>query len=670
MADLNVDDYLNDATKWTEPDPAYLGDVLVAVGGHPSATDRAACATNLVNLSVHSPVAVAYVHASDMDAIQVCHSLTRFPAVLGDASPMDNRVVALQGKSLDGSIPIIFPADAFERTTVRAYRLPIIVGATGHGAAPPVFQAGPHGGGVADTDEVIVRKVMTLPPPAAGTAVGLVPSGRYTHAAFHNVLLNTGLTNPDVHIQAVWRPVSDWFRAALTDTAGGGVSVAVAPVDVTAPHNTFRTNAWAIRVKSEIKSRAGVGGPGLTNNVFNAGVADLRTTLNDNATRRLEFERARNERSFTERHGSQLADRMHRLCGVAADADLPEVHQLLAKSTSKSRDYAIINNLFQERATSSTVPLTAANSPIATTTLVDDVFRSFTPATSGLTFGRGLTPFAIVCDGHQESHALIRLMKQAEVAESSSSLTLSDAERLTSTDVKFPTTPFFAGEKLYGWSVVIDVFHGRNTDVANSVRAFATNTVPHLRRIHDQMADTPAVGMDLVCRVLYEAQQIYYLYARELGAGNAPPPPSFQDIENKVVTYRVTSLSPLPATWYNKIDAPTNANRPSGSSSNSSVRGQAGASSAFNTSAFNTNADRRLLSRFRDSGHSTISALMQGHDVTIPKHGNQQVCLTWALKGECSTGCRRQAQHVRYGRSTVQALHSMLDACGVANSQE
>ena len=124
MADLNVDDCLNDAAKWTEPDPAYLGDVLVAVRGYPSATDRAVCATNLVNLSVHSPVAVACVHASDVDAIQVCHSLTRFPAVLGDPAPMDNRVVALQGKSLDGSIPIIFPAEAFERTTIRAHRLP------------------------------------------------------------------------------------------------------------------------------------------------------------------------------------------------------------------------------------------------------------------------------------------------------------------------------------------------------------------------------------------------------------------------------------------------------------------------------------------------------------------------------------------------------------------
>ena len=255
MANLNVDDDLNNAAKWTEPDPPHLANILIAVGGHPSATDRAACATNLVNLCVHSPVAVAYVHAADVDAIQVCHSLTRFPAVLGDPTPMDNRVVALQGKSLDGSIPIVFPPEAFERTTVRALRLPIIIGAIGHGAAPPVFRTEPHGGGVADTDEVNVQKVMTLPPPAAGTAIGLVPSGRYTHAAFHNVLLNAGLSDPDVNIQALWFPVCNWFRSASTDTGGGDVSVAVAPVDVTAPHNTFRTNAWAVRTKGEIKSQ-------------------------------------------------------------------------------------------------------------------------------------------------------------------------------------------------------------------------------------------------------------------------------------------------------------------------------------------------------------------------------------------------------------------------------
>ena len=92
---------------------------------------------------------------------------------------------------------------------------------------------------------------------------------------------------------------------------------------------------------------------------------------------------------------------MYRFCAVAADNNLPECHRLLAKSTAKSWDYAILQNLFQERcAASATIPLTAANSPLATTTLVDDVFRSFSPAGSGLIFGKGLSPFAIVCEGH------------------------------------------------------------------------------------------------------------------------------------------------------------------------------------------------------------------------------------------------------------------------------
>ena len=668
MADLDIAAYLHEPGNWGVADPPFLADVIPAVGGAPSATDRNACAINLLNLAIHTPVALAYVHSADQDAIHICHTLTRFPAVLGEPTPMDNCVVALQGKFCDRAIPIVFPPEAFARIDVRALRLNVITGAAGHGAAPPVFRTGPHGGGVADTDVLNVRRAMVLPPPSAGTAVDLVPSGRYTHIAFNNVILNAGLNHADAAVQALWAPIEAWYRAASTDAGAAGaaptVSIAINPIDTTAPANTFRLNSWAVRVKNDLKSRAGVGGPGLTNNVFNAGVTTLKDTMDANTNARLQFERDRNERSFTERHGTQLAQRMHRLCSVAADIDLPEVHRLLAKSASKSRDYAIINNLCQERCIASAIPLTASNSPLATTTLVDDVFRSFNPAPSGLTFARGLSPFAIVCEGHSESHELSKLMKQAEVAESSSSLSLADAERLTSSDLKFPTTPYFAGEKLYGWSIVVDVFHGRNTDIANAVRGFATRIVPHLHRIHDLMADTPAMGMDLVCRVLYEAQQVYFHYTRELGAGTAPACPTFAEIENKVVTYRVSSLNQLPGPWYSKMDAPANSSRGQ-TNPGPSVREQAGAAASFNA-----HADRRLLNRYRASGNSTISSLLQGHDVTVPEHGGQPVCLTWALKGECSSGCRRKRQHVRYSRSTNQAIHALLDACGVANSQE
>ena len=79
--------------------------------------------------------------------------------------------------------------------------------------------------------------------------------------------------------------------------------------------------------------------------------------------------------------------------------------------------------------------------------------------------------------------------------------------------------------------------------------------------------------------------------------------------------------------------------------------------------------DRRLLNRFRDSEHSSITAMMDGHSPIVPKHSGKEVCLSWALKGECSASCKRGKQHVRYSRDTNSQIHKLLDECGVANPQ-
>ncbi len=85
---------------------------------------------------------------------------------------------------------------------------------------------------------------------------------------------------------------------------------------------------------------------------------------------------------------------------------------------------------------------------------------------------------------------------------------------------------------------------------------------------------------------------------------------------------------------------------------------------------FNPNPDARLVGRFRDSNHATITAMMQGHNAHIPKPGANPVCLVWALKGECSATCKRKAQHVRYSRDTSAKLHELLDTSGVGKAQE
>jgi len=384
--------------------------------------------------------------------------------------------------------------------------------------------------------------------------------------------------------------------------------------------------------------------------------------MDDNATARLQFERDRLDKTITEKHGDSLAQRMHNLCNCVDDNGLPEVHRLLAKS-NKHRDYGILASLFSERASASPVPLTYATAPIPTTKLVEDVFRSFQVAGTGLVFTQGLSPFAIICEGHAEMDTVRRMVKKAELAEGGTSMTLADAERLTSADVRFPTVPQVGAEKLYGWSVGADVFHGVNHDVCLSIRQYVINIGPALHRVAEQ-AGTAAAGMDLVNRVLYESQQEYFQYVTALANGGRPPVPTFADIQSKVLTYRCESLSPLPASWYALVDAPAPTNRRIPQDT-AGPRQQSGSAPTFNTFA-----DRTLLRRFRDSEFSTISAMMAGKEVTIPQHASKDVCLVWALKGECSGTCRRKAQHVRYSRGTTSELHSLLDDCGVANPQE
>ena len=106
------------------------------------------------------------------------------------------------------------------------------------------------------------------------------------------------------------------------------------------------------------------------------------------------------------------------------------------------------------------------------------MFRDFTPASAGLVFASGLTPFAIVCKGHAEAFENMQLMKKTKLLKAGSSMSLQDAELIASADVKLPSTAHFAGKKLCGWSVVIDVFHGVAHGMANCPQ-LRDHRVPH-----------------------------------------------------------------------------------------------------------------------------------------------------------------------------------------------
>ena len=596
----------------------------------------------------------------------MAHAPSVYPADPSNATPFDNLLVMLQGSNSDMALPVCFPNTVGTRIVdTRCLRSANILASLS--AAPPVLMEGPHAAGTADTDLVSTRAMMLLPPSSAGEVLAAAPRGRFSRIGFLNNILTPKLSSSDADVVAMWRPVESWFRVASTQNTAGACVTEVDPTTSAVPVEIMALSAWGTSIKDRLMAQAGVGGPGLTNLAFNAGVASLQQTMNQNAANRLQFERDRNERSFTQRHGASLAQRLHRLTGAADDSGLPEAHRLLAKSSKKGTDYAMLGNMFRERAIASTVPLTAANAPLATTKLVDDVFRNFVPAGTGLVFAQGLSPFAIVCEGHKEAHAASLLISRASTVESGTSITLQDAEAITTNEAKFPASAYFAGEKLCGWSVVVDVFHGSNHAVATNVRNFVINVVPSLHHLEMQMADTPRAGLDLVCRVLYEAQQEYFHWGRQVAAlgPTGVRVPDFDRILDKVITYRPASLSQLPQPWYRMVDAPVNTSAPAVTPAvaSNSPRGQAGAATVVNP-----NCNREIMQRFAGSGHSTINSLLNGRGSDIiPKYRNKPVCLTWALKGECTSGCRRRDQHVSYPRTTWQALDGMLDTCGVAD---
>jgi hypothetical protein len=172
---------------------------------------------------------------------------------------------------------------------------------------------------------------------------------------------------------------------------------------------------------------------------------------------------------------------------------------------------------------------------------------------NGLTLGKGLTPFAIVCEGHDKVEHIKELVKKAELVEGSASVSLSDASSLTTTDIRLPTLVHIAVEKLLGWSVVVDVFHGQVKPIAISVRDAVRDIAPYLNRLVHQSAVTETVGMEHVCRVMFDFQQDYFAFLHRLAADPNAPVPTFQETINKVATYCTSGLSELPHGWYSHL---------------------------------------------------------------------------------------------------------------------
>jgi hypothetical protein len=655
-----------DASLWANPTPDYatLAANFGAVqGAVPSVST--ACREGLSQASSLSPLVVAFVSAGECDTIYVAHSLSVIPSDVTNPTAVDGHLMGVVGNEPSSAYSVVFPHVGFTVTgAIPAEFCSTFV--THHGLAPPMFRSGPHAAGTANTSAIRGRPVMVLPAEASAFALQTATrQGNYTLLGFFDAFIRGAYDGSPAQRAAI-RPLANWWRLACTDRAvGGDTEASIALTPTASPALAAKVAAHLDRVKTTQKARMGLGGPGLTTTAFAHGIAEVRTTLENNLAQQLAHETARRVKTFTDFHGGALAATMHRLCGVTSDADLPPIHNLLVRTT-KSQQYSVLGAAFTERTASTVLHLAPTHSPVVTVGLMDQVFRSFRLGGEGLEFAKGLTPFALICPGHSEANNASTAASRASQLESGASATLADLTALASTDPLFPVQAFVAAEKLYAWSVVVDVFHGINHPVAASVRNAVHLICPCLQRIATLTADTAGVGMELICRIMYELQQDYFSWVNKASTEPiTPTAPTFERIVFAATTYRAATLAPLPNHWYAMLSSPGSV--PVAPGAVAPAAPPAAARPAASTLITNPHADARIKQRFADTGFGTITELIAGRSIEYPKWNGKPLCAAWILKGQCTSACKRAAQHTRPNAGINKAAHDFLNACGVPN---
>jgi hypothetical protein len=267
-----------------------------------------------------------------------------------------------------------------------------------------------------------------MDPSNASAYVDYQGTGIYSLIGFYSEFIHADAAcSGDAAQEAYIAPLLSWYRAACTDNHAGESAIAINPVTSALPLQNLLLQGRAARSKKLMKVALGTGRPAVTSVAFAAGVNQLENATRDTSAAAITYQCDASKKTFTKQYGSSIAQTMYNLCNVADDDHLPDVHRLLAQ-TPKGRAYPILSSYAEERAYALEVPLTAGCLPLVTTKMTDQVFRSFKPSCTGVTFREGLPPFACVCEGHAESQTIQLMIKKAEVAKSSATLSLTNAE--------------------------------------------------------------------------------------------------------------------------------------------------------------------------------------------------------------------------------------------------
>ena len=87
----------------------------------------------------------------------------------------------------------------------------------------------------------------------------------------------------------------------------------------------------------------------------------------------------------------------------------------------------------------------------------------------------------------------------------------------------------------------------------------------------------------------------------------------------------------------------------------------------------NTNYQVSFWKHWQAAGHTSIhtsiAQLLQAYTgegaPTVPKMGDQMVCLSWILRGRCFDNCGQASTHKQPSLALLTQVHALLDSCGI-----
>jgi hypothetical protein len=410
------------------------------------------------------------------------------------------------------------------------------------------------------------------------------------------------------------------------------------------------------------------------NNV-SANINQLRTTMEDIETDK--ETRRTTPKTFTDKHGAQAAAFLHSLTGAAGDDQLPPLLQRLAANKDKSQDFATID-LALYNIGAGDPHINQVNMPRATPHMIA-LLRNFNFIGLGLELGQGLTPFAIQCQGHPQSKAVLDLAQQQQSVEAgNNTVTLSEATTFRLKDVRFPRTLIQVVDRLRAYKVVCQAIFGDTNTYVTSLNTGLNTLSPMIQQWESIHA--PKDALTFALRVMLWIQQASYLYWNRLRENPATPPtlPDYEGLAHAICmgTHDMT-LPRIPNTWMTEVRAqlpdifPSNTNPPA-----ARIRGGGGGTNTQNRNerarkVTNTQVDRTIKQRWTAAGEPTIRTILEGYtgtgDPPIPEYSSGlPVCLNWACKGHCNDSCERKEAHKSYGPALTAKIKNLLDQCGLA----